>query len=296
MAFEIHEQPESPEVDERNDGTTVTVKYVFHGTNNYAELRMYVLEQTPVTIPYAGKVLGRRNWRPRIQPGEWGYVDVIYDSGTSAEQAIQPEGPPGEPPTPPPFTAPSDTDTLDSNWTLTTRGGTVHILQSKELVASVKAGGGTPPDTGTLIGPSAKGVRGCDIHGMKLSASITIPTSLKLPLLRTLARIDEPKTNDSPWLGMAAGEWLYVGCDAQGSATGTGTLTIHLEGGENLEAGDSRLIINSSITLPEKKAHDYVDFVYAAVTDNGADIQEAYAAYVHRVYDEMSFSEAFGFG
>jgi hypothetical protein len=294
MSFDLYER-DAPEVEEDKDSTTITTLWGFQGTNSYSELRTYVLQITPATLDYNGRTLGRKGWRPRFQPGEWGYVDVIYSSAVSEQQALQSEGPPGEPlPPPPPFPTPTDSDKLDSNWTLSTRGGTVHVNVSKELIAT--AGSGTPPSTGNVIGSSIKGIRGTDVPAMKLSCSITIPTDLKLPTIRTLARIDEPKTNSAPWLGMDRGEWLYVGADAQGSGNGQGSLTIHLEGGENLVAGDPRLIINSTITLPAKKAHEYVDFIYQAIEADGYGFQEARFAYIHRMFDEMDFGAAFGFG
>lgn len=296
MALTIDERPESPEVDERTNGVSITVKYVFNGTNNYSELRTFVLENTPVTLTFNQRLLGRSGWKPHILPGEWGYVEVIYDSATSEQAAIQPEGLPGQPPTPPTFPTPTDADTLGANWSLSTRGGTTHITTSKEVVNSVMAGGGAPPDYGNLIGVSAQGVRGVDVPGMVISAAITIPTDLNLPIIRNLVRIDEPRTNSQPWLGMAAGEWLYVGCDAQGSDNGAGSLTIHLEGGQNLEAGDDRLVLTSAITLPEKKAHDLVDVYYGTVEIGGFMVQEAKFAVIHRLFDSMSFADAFGLG
>lgn len=299
--FTLDERPESPEIDEANDRVSITTAWVFHGTNDYAALRTYVLQLTPPTFNYNGMLLGRRNWRPRFQPGEWGYVDVIYDTETTAENALQPEGPPGEPnsPPPPPPT-PTDDQTLDSNWTLSTRGGTVHINLAKET-RYTRSLSVTEANVGNVIGAGPSNVRGCDVHGMKLSASITIPTDLKLPLIRTLVRIDEPQTNSQPWLGMATGEWLYVGCDAQGSASGRGSVTIHLEGGQNIYNNDPRAVINSELELvspdaskPAKYAHEFVDFLYRRDSTTG--LMKAVGAYVFRVYDSMNFAEAFGFG
>lgn len=296
--FELHERPESesPKINETDESVELTVAYLFRGTNNWSDLRTYILELTPLTINFKGRTLGRQGWQPRFQPGEWGYVDVTYSSKVSEARAIQSEGPPGSsPPTPAPNT-PSDTDTLDANWSLSTRGGTVHVAVSKEVISSVAAGGGGAPAFGNFLGASPTGVRGVDVPSIKITASITFPTDLKLPLLRELVRIDEPHTNSQPWLGMAAGEWLYVGCDAQGGSSGAGSVTIHLEGGKNLAAGDPRLVINPSITLPAKKAHEYVDFHYRTVEIDDFVVQEAAAAYVHRMFDEMSFSAVFGFG
>lgn len=294
--FTMDERPDSPDIDESSDRVSATTSWVFHGTNNYAELRTYVLQRTPTTFSHNGKLLGRRSWRPKFMPGEWGHVEVVYDSTTSADAAIQPEGPPGgtTSPPPPPST-PNDTDTLDGNWTLSTRGGTVHTNLAKQTRYVV----GDPPITDNVIGASATGVRGCDIHGMKVSVSITLPTDLRLPLIRNLVRIDEPHTNSLPWLGMAAGEWLYVGCEAQGSASGRGTVTIHLEGGQNIQNGDPRAEINSELTLnspdgPAKYAHEFVDFIY--LRDPTTGLMKASGAYVFRMYDWMNFAEAFGIG
>lgn len=304
MSFELYER-DTPIVREDKSGTTVTVRYGFTGTGDRAALRMYVLDQTPVTITHGGKALGRSGWEPDIKPGDWGYVDVIYDSGTTGDTAIPPEGPPGSgggtgggTPT---FPTPSDTDTLDSAWSLTTRGGTVHINVAKRTRYTVGIGG-APPVTDNVIGPGPNSVRGCDIHGMKLSASITMPTALNLPLIRALTRIDEPKQNNAEWLGMDAGEWLYVGCDAQGSGTtGIGTLTIHLEGGQNIMNGDDAAEINDDLTLvspdaalPAKYAHEFVDFVYEK--DETTGLQKAIGAYVYEVYGWMDFAATFGFG
>lgn len=297
--FELEERPEdeSPKIEERDDGVTVTVSYLFRGTNNYAELRAYVLQRTPVTFLYNGRLLGRSAWRPRLQPGEWGYVEVDYSSGTSPEQAIQPETTPGEPPSDPTIPTPGDGDVLDSNWQLSTRGGTVHINLAKETRYQVGSG----PDVHNVIGAGPNGVRGCDVPGLKLTASITIPALLRPPKMRTLLRIDEPKTNSKPWFGMDAGEWLYVGCDATGSTSGAGSLTIHLEGGENLWNGDERLVITDELTLtsldatkPAKYAHEYVDFTYKR--DETSGLMKADTAYVMRVFDSMNFADVFGFG
>lgn len=314
MAFELEERPDGPDVTERDTDTTVSVKYVFRGTNDYAVLRQHALDMTPTTIEFGGKTLGRSGWQPRFQPGEWGYLDVIYDSRTTEDQAIQPEGGPGDPGgsgggsggggDTPTFPTPSDSDTLDSSWTLTTRGGTAHVVMAKEMMAFGDGGTVNIPDAGNVIGVTKNGVKGADVPAIKVTASITIPTNLNLPLIRTLVRIDEPKTNDAPWLGLDAGEWLYVGCDAQGSgSTGRGTLTIHLEGGENIYQGDPRADVNDSLTLPTrlgstlvKGAHEYVDFYYSERDVGSTTMPVAIGAYVYRMFDSMSFSDAFGFG
>jgi hypothetical protein len=355
MAITLDERPDSGVPDEGNSGeVTIKMKYVFEGTNNYSDLRTYVLLHTPVIIPYAGVYLGRKSWSPEFQPGTWGYVELVYSSFVNEQQALQPEGPGGESTTPSPET-PTDEQKLDSNWTLTTRGGSVNIKQSKETksktlntaflgtawapsttytvgarrtnggnvytctTGGTSAGSGGPSGTGTgivdntvrwsyvgpvptapdnqrAIGLSKDGVAGVDVPAMKCTASITIPIDLKLPLVRTLARIDEPHTNSQPWLGSAAGEWLYVGMDAQGATTGPGTLTIHLEGGQNLNAGDSRLVISPTLTLPAKGAHDYVWFLYQDSVEAGQLWPVPKAAYVERIWDSMNFATVFGFG
>jgi hypothetical protein len=152
------------------------------------------------------------------------------------------------------------------------------------------------PDVGRLVGISDDGVKGVDVPALACQVSIELPVALYLPLVRTLSRIDEPQTNSGPWLGWDAGELLYTGCEARGDEGGKGTLTLHIDGGTNLYAGDARLTIDDSLTLPGKMAHDYVDVIVSEGIVSGVRTSIPQFAVVHRMFDSMSFSEVFGFG
>lgn len=351
MAFTMDERPESPQIDENaKSGTKITISFVFNGSNDYAYIRTQALLLSPVYILYAHQICGRSDVNVKQQPGLFGYVDVVYDAAVTEAQAIQPEG--ADPPAP---DSPTDDTKLGSNWTLSTKGGTVHITQSKQTMSktlalsfagvawqpthvysvgttitnggnsytcvapgtSAASGGPTgtgsgiidgtagwnftgsapaAPDNQRAIGLHKDGVTGVDIPSMKVGVSITFPTDLQLPLVRTLLRIDEPKTNSAAWLGFAPQELLYTGMEAQGGDTTRGSITMHFDGGENIPAGDPRLVISTDLTIPSKNAHDYVWTLYTDTVSNNVLFQTPKAAYVERLYDSMNFSTVFGFG
>lgn len=347
----MDERPESPQIDESsNSGAKITISFVFSGSNDYAYIRTQALLLSPVYILYADQVCGRSDVNVKQQPGTFGYVDVVYSAATTEAEAIQPEGM-----DPPAAETPSDSDKLGSNWSLTTKGGTRHVTQSKETMSKtlalsfsgitwqathayavgdsvtnggksytcvapgISAGSGGPtgigsgiidgtagwnytsdapaaPDNQRAIGLNKDGVTGVEVPAMKVGVSITFPTDLRLPLVRTLVRIDEPKTNSAAWLGFAPLELLYTGMEAQGGDTNRGSLTMHFDGGENIPAGDPRLIISTTLTLPQKNAHDYVWVLYTDTISNGVLFQTPRAAYVERLFDSINFAEVFGFG
>lgn len=352
MAFTMDERPESPVINENyKDGAKITVSYVFNGSNNYSGIRTQALLLSPRYIIYAGRICGRSDVNVKQQAGVWGYVDVEYASWVPEYRALQPEE--QDPPKP---ETPTDETKLGSNWSLSTRGGTAHVTQSKETksktlalsftgtawqaihaytvgttvtnggksytctTAGTSAGGGGPtgtssgitdgscvwnysgnapaaPDNQRAIGLTKDGVAGVDVPSMKVGVGITFPTDLNLPLVRTLLRIDEPKTNDRAWLGFAADELLYTGMEAQGGDTTQGSITLHFDGGMNWPAGDPRCQIGgANLVIPGKKAHEYVWVIYSdQVTDNVL-YPIPRAAYVERLFDSMDFAEIFGIG
>lgn len=181
----------------------------------------------------------------------------------------------------------------ESSFSFETRGGTQHITQSLQTVASY-ASSDLPgvPDFGGAIGVTADGVEGVDITVPVYTFTEThffSPSSVSTGYRSNLFALTGT-VNESGFKGLAAGECLFLG--AAGSRRGTSAddlweITFAFAGSPNVTG-----LSVGSITGIAKRGWEYLWVRYQEVEDASARllVRKPVAAYVERVYREGSFS------
>lgn len=245
--------------------------YVVNGTEDDGEARTAVLSSSPTS--HGG--LARDDTEvEEVAPGTW-LALVRYASGSGS---APPEG--------------------SSTFSFETRGGTQHITQSLQTVASY-ASGDIPaaPDFRGAIGVTENGVDGVEItvpvytftetHTL---AATTVTNAYKATLFGLTGRV-----NNGSFKGLDAGECLFLG--GAGSRRGTSAedlweISFAFAGSPNVTG-----LSVGTISGIAKKGWEYLWVRYAEAEDTSAKmlIRKPVAAYVERVYRDGSFS-ALGIG
>jgi hypothetical protein len=188
---------------------------------------------------------------------------------------------------------PDDSTHLGPEWSFDTQGGQQHLTQSKETKSKTKRGGGTAEDYKQAVGVTRDSVEGVDVFAPKLEFTVTLQRQfVNLKYVRTL-RGAVGKTNSAPWYGFDTGEVLYLGCSGQAKPGERFSITHKFAAGENIKAGDPRLVICTGLTLPAKGAWEYVWCSYADAVDSNLRVRLPVSAYVERVYDSTDFTALF---
>lgn len=282
MSVTLYESVRSRGLEVTNTGGGFTLEFVAQGSDDFNEVYLAVLlETTPVLFG-----LIRKRITLNRQGAALYFPEVVYEPGQVGD-AIFPEGTPGEP-----QSAPGADDPLDSNVTGTTGGGTAHIVLSKETFHAVPTPPFVAPATERAIGLTRDAVEGCDIATAAPEFSVTRKRrTMTLTYLRTLGKLTG-KVNGETFWGFAPNELLYLGADYSGSNLSGWSVTHKFRYDENVEAGDPRLVITPSLTLPSKPGHHYVWCSFRDRVDAAAG--ELYplpiCAFVERVYDRGIFA------
>jgi hypothetical protein len=192
------------------------------------------------------------------------------------------------------YTKPTGGATADpgeSSFTFETRGGTQHITQSLQTVASYAASG-TAANYEGAIGVTESGVDGVDITVPVYSFSEThwlSPSTVTTAYKGTLFSLTGC-VNTNAFRGLDPGECLFLG--AAGSRRGTSSddlweVTYAFAGSPNV----SGLTIGS-IPGVFKAGWDYLWVRYQEAEDTAAKmlVRKPIAAYVERVYRQASFA------
>jgi hypothetical protein len=241
--------------------------YIVRGTTSDADARLALLANAPTS--HDG--LSRDDAEvEEIAPGSWLGV-VRY---ASADQLPPEVG--------------------ESSYSFETRGGTQHITQSLQTVASYAPTGVTTPDFKGAIGVQSDGIEGVDITVPVFTFSEThhfddanVTTAYKSTLFSLTG-----KTNNAPFKGLATGEGLFLGAAGTRRGDDSWEISFAFAGSPNvtdLSVGD--------ITGIAKKGFEYLWVRYQEAEDATAKmlIKKPIAAYVEKVYREGDFS-ALGIG
>lgn len=252
-------------------GSTFTREYIVSRTTNdttamnavnaEASLRYGNLKKLAIDLEPAGG-------------GLW-YAAVHYGTDDGDDQTV--DGTPA---------SPAGDDPLGAEFTGDFTGATVHITQSKETVASVKRGGGTPPDYKRAIGVSKDGVAGTDKIDPK--GTITVTRNYTLITLNYLKILNGlvGTYNAATFLEHAAGEMLFTGFNVRTGSDGKKTLSFHFA----ISRNKTDIEICTGLTVTSKRGWDYLWVAYEPAVDADTLVSQPIAAYVERIYDEGDFS------
>jgi len=240
------------------ENPSVDLLYVVDGTEDDAVVRGVV----EATIPaiYAGLVF--QSYRIAHQGGGLWEVSVRYGKKEPKQ--------PGE-----------------SSFSFDTGGGTTHITQSKQTVASYAPSGNTPPDFKGAIGVNNDSVEGTDITIPVYNFKEThyIPIALVIPAYKATLFYLTGKVNGAPFKGFAPGEVLFLGASGSQRGTEDWEITFSFAASPNatgLTVGD--------ITGIDKKGWEYLWVRYQDAEDEDVLVKQPAAVYVEKVYEYGDFS------
>jgi hypothetical protein len=240
------------------ENPSVDLLYVVDGTEDDAIVRATV----EATIPaiYAGLVF--QNYRIAHQGSGLWDVSVRYGKKEPKE--------PGE-----------------SSFSFDTGGGTTHITQSLETVASYAPPDKDPPDFKGAIGVNNDSVEGTDITIPVYNFKEThyIPIALVTPAYKAILFYLTGKVNAFPFKGFAPGEVLFLGASGSQRGQEDWEITFSFAASPNatgLTVGD--------ITGIDKKGWEYLWVRYQDAEDADVLVKQPAAVYVEQVYPYGDFS------
>jgi hypothetical protein len=238
--------------------------YIVRGTTSDADARLALLANAPTS--HDG--LSRDDAEvEEIAPGSWLGV-VRY---ASADQLPPEVG--------------------ESSYSFETRGGTQHITQSLQTIASYAPTGVTAPDFKGAIGVQGDGIEGVDITVPVFTFSETHPlddATVTTAYKSTLFYLTG-KTNNAAFKGLAAGEALFLGAaGTKRDSSGVWEISFAFAGSPNVTG-----LTVGEITGIAKKGFEYLWIRYQEAEDATAKmlIKKPIAAYVEKVYREGDFSQ-----
>lgn len=239
-------------------------KFVAAGSNSPAYVKAYAAAGTPQVVATAEGILYRNNISVDPRAANVFYVDVTY--------------------------GPRKTETGQYRLSFDTSGGTVHLTNSRQTVASY---GSSPPDHKGAIGVEGDDVKGVDV----VIPALVVNVHFKHPLgVITLDRIKTfaqytGSVNSAPFLSFAAGEVLFLGCrGSEGSDVET-EIDYSFAMSENI----SNLAIGD-LTITSKEGHDYLWIAYKPAVSNSRASQQPEFGYVERIYPRANLATVLGFG
>jgi hypothetical protein len=177
----------------------------------------------------------------------------------------------------------------ESSYQFDTGGGSMHITQAREHVASYGAGGATPPDLGGAIGVTHDSVEGCDITVPVYNFSEThyfdaeyVTGSYKAALFSLTG-----KTNNGAFKGFAAGEVLFLGASGSQRGDGAWEITFRFAASPNVTG-----LVIGGISGIAKKGWEYLWVRYTDAEDSDAKciVKVPASVHVERVYDAANFA------
>ncbi|MBK8915051.1 MAG: hypothetical protein IPM64_10715 [Phycisphaerales bacterium] len=179
--------------------------------------------------------------------------------------------------------------TNESTFSFDTGGGSQHITQSRQTIASYAPAGQTAPDFRGAIGVTADSVEGVDIAVPVYQFAETHykPDSLITPTYKGTLFALTGRTNNGAFKGFAAGEVLFLGAAGSKRGLGDWEITYRFAASPNVTG-----VVVGEITGIDKKGWEYLWVRYADSEDTAAKalVKKPVAAYVERVYEAGDFS------
>ncbi len=232
-------------------GSDIELKYTVVGSEDDAAVRA----QVEATIPAFYATMPFQNYRIAHQGGGLWEVSVRY----GARQG--------------------------SSYTFETSGGTQHVSQSKQTVASY--GIEDPPDFKGAIGVNNDSVAGVDITIPVYNFSEThhFPKTVITPAYKLILFALTGNVNGFLFKGFAPGEVLFLG--ATGSQRGEEDWEINYKFAASPNATGLQI---GDITGIDKRGWEYLWIRYQDAEDANVLVKQPYAVYVERLYDDGDFS------
>lgn len=185
----------------------------------------------------------------------------------------------------------------DSTFEFETSGGTQHVTQSRQTIASYASGGGDAPDFRGAINVTPDGVEGVDIVVPTFSWSEThvIEDAVVTNAYKGSIHTATGRVNSDVFRGFNPGELLFMG--AQGRKRGDPSqpnpwdISFRFAASPNatgLTVGD--------ITGIDKKGWEYLWVLYEPTEDGVANtiVRRPRAVYIEKLYLEANFAAALG--
>ena len=174
-----------------------------------------------------------------------------------------------------------------SSFSFDTGGGTTHMTQSLETVASYAPGGEEAPDFKGAIGVNNDSVEGTDITIPVYNFKEThyIPIALVTPAYKATLFYLTGKVNAFSFKGFAPGEVLFLGASGSQRGQEDWEITFSFAASPNatgLTMGD--------ITDIDKKGWEYLWVRYQDAEDEDVLVKQPAAVYVEQVYPYGDFS------
>lgn len=220
--------------------------------------------------------------------GIW-YGTASYDSD-AAEQADGEAGT-GETPENAPQ-PPANGDDIGGGISFTTIGGTLHIQQSLETIASTAAGGGAVPDTKKAIGVHGDSdqIDGTDITVPKLEITIKRKFAQVTPAYLQVLRDLTGTVNNAKFFRFEAGEVLFLGCTGDLGNNGWDlSFSFAISKNEPVAPAENKDVGNG-MTFASKKGWHYLWASYSPATSNNALTRQPIYAFIEKVYREENFA------
>lgn len=271
MSIVVYELAKSRKNSVSADSSDMTLSFVAMGSTDNVLIRAAVMAVSP------RRYLGLRRQKVECDPQGAGYwlCDAVY--GFQLATADDDSDPP-------------DPELIGPEWAFDTTGGTQHLTQSKLTVSKTRRGGGLAPDYKRAIGVSKDAVEGVDVFAPKLEFSCTVQKAFtSSSFLRSMASA-VGKTNNARWYGFDAGSVLFLGITGSSKPGSRFSITYKFAAGENR----TQIELADGLTVPSKKAWEYIWCSYADDVNADRRIQLPVAAYVEKVYDETNFNALFG--
>jgi len=177
----------------------------------------------------------------------------------------------------------------ESSYSFDTGGGTQHITQALDHIASYAPSGETAPDHDGAIGVTHDSVEGVDITVPVYRFSEThiiddddVTLQYKANLFILTGRV-----NQSAFKGFAAGEVLFLGASGSKRGDDDWEITFNYAASPNV----TNLPVGS-ITVASKKGWEYLWVEYGDAADDDAKsvVKRPRAAHVEKVYRDGDFS------
>lgn len=171
-----------------------------------------------------------------------------------------------------------------------TSGGSFHIQRVRED-RQTRHGEGAPVVEGAINDQGDGTVGGVDIviPQLRIDRTVAYPAAFANDSFANLIADLTGKVNDSTFFQREAGEVLLMGATAEHS----GQPVFNVSYSFLISPNESNIQINSDITVPSKKGHDYLWVRWGEKLDDTSNkrVAKALGAYVAQVYEEGDFGQ-----
>jgi len=183
-----------------------------------------------------------------------------------------------------------DVDTGSYTFSFDTMGGKEKMTASLATISKTARAGATAADFKGLINWDGKKAAGVSITVPQLQFQIAkrqTNATITMAYVQTLAGLTG-RTNDATFLTWDAGEVLFLGARGKEETDADPEVTYYFAAGPNVTSLDV-----GEITVPAKKAHEYIWVFYDKLEDTTAKklVARPYQVNVESVYESADFSD-----